>query len=115
MVGCYSRQSIDKKDSLSIESQLQMMHNYCAAHSWEFKDYTDKGYSGKNMERPDFQKLLSEVRSGMINKIVCYKLDRISRNIAESLDSKRYTLTNKICYVIFSKMPHKLVGVTPIL
>ena len=83
MVGCYSRQSIDKKDSLSIESQLQMMHNYCAAHSWEFKDYTDKGYSGKNMERPDFQKLLSEVRSGMINKIVCYKLDRISRNIAE--------------------------------
>ncbi len=46
----YARQSVDKKDSISIESQIE----FC---KYELKDgsckeYTDKGYSGKNTEPP---------------------------------------------------------------
>lgn len=83
MIGCYCRQSIEKKDSLSIDSQLQLIHNFCTARSWEWQDYVDRGYSGKSLNRPGFQALLKDVRSGKVDKIVCYRLDRISRNIAE--------------------------------
>ena len=46
----YGRQSIDKKDSISIESQFE----FCRYElkGGEAKEYKDKGYSGKNIERP---------------------------------------------------------------
>ena len=45
----YGRQSIDKKDSISIESQFE----FCRYElkGGEGKEYKDKGYSGKNIER----------------------------------------------------------------
>ena len=56
----YGRQSIDKKDSISIESQFE----FCRYElkGGEGKEYKDKGYSGKNIERPDFQRLLQDIR-----------------------------------------------------
>lgn len=45
--------------------------------------YSDKGYSGKNTVRPDFQRLLTDVKEDRISKIVVYKLDRISRNLLD--------------------------------
>ena len=45
-----ARQSVDKKDSISIESQIE----FCKYElkGWNCKEYTDKGYSGKNTDRP---------------------------------------------------------------
>ena len=53
----YARQSVDRKDSISIESQI----DFC---KYELKGgscrvFEDKGYSGKNTDRPEFQKLLA--------------------------------------------------------
>ena len=53
----YARQSVDRKDSISIESQI----DFC---KYELKGgscrvFKDKGYSGKNTDRPEFQKLLA--------------------------------------------------------
>ena len=45
--------------------------------------YFDKGYSGKNTIRPEFQRLLMDVREDTVSKIVVYKLDRISRNLLD--------------------------------
>lgn len=49
----YARQSVDKKDSISIESQIE----FCKYElkGGNCKEYTDKGYSGKNTDRPKFQ------------------------------------------------------------
>ena len=49
----YARQSIDKKDSISIESQIE----FCSYElkGAEYKEYIDKGYSGKNTDRPIFR------------------------------------------------------------
>ena len=60
----YGRQSIDKKDSISIESQFE----FCRYElkGGEAKEYKDKGYSGKNIERPDFQRLLKDIKTGLI-------------------------------------------------
>lgn len=84
MVGIYPRQSIEKKDSLSIEQQIQRCVDLCNANGWEYKVYDkDKGYSGKNLNRPSFEELMRDMHAGRINKILCYKLDRISRNISD--------------------------------
>ena len=72
----YGRQSIDKKDSISIESQFE----FCR---YELKGGEGKGYSGKNIERPDFQRLLQDIRLGLIKRVIVYKLDRISRSIVD--------------------------------
>ncbi len=80
MNAIYARQSIDKKDSLSIEAQIEQCKKFAGENVRVFKD---KGYSGKNINRPDFTKLISEVESGNIKKIFVYRLDRFSRSIAD--------------------------------
>ncbi|MDR2355931.1 MAG: recombinase family protein [Clostridiales Family XIII bacterium] len=77
----YARQSVDKKDSISIESQLEFCGHELKGGS--YKAYTDKGFSGKNTDRPDFQNLLRDIRAGLIRRVVVYKLDRISRSIID--------------------------------
>lgn len=77
----YARQSLDKKDSISIESQLQICEYETKGSS--FKTYKDKGYSGKNLNRPDFEKLLEDIKQGLIKRVIVYKLDRISRSILD--------------------------------
>lgn len=76
----YARQSIDKKDSLSIEAQIE----YCKKYAGEdAKVFTDKGFSGKNIKRPAFTELIQAVESGEVKKIFVYRLDRFSRSIAD--------------------------------
>jgi DNA invertase Pin-like site-specific DNA recombinase len=77
----YARQSVDKKDSISIESQLEFCGYELKGGS--YKTYSDKGFSGKNTDRPDFQNLLRDIRAGSIRSVVVYKLDRISRSIID--------------------------------
>lgn len=76
----YARQSIDKKDSVSIETQIDDCKKLCSGNP---RIYKDKGYSGKNTERPGLQRLINDIESGIIKKVIVYKLDRISRNIAD--------------------------------
>lgn len=76
----YARQSLDKKDSLSIDGQIDLCRAEAAG---EYKVYTDKGFSGKNTHRPSFAKLMKDVESGEVEKLVCYRLDRISRSIVD--------------------------------
>ena len=77
----YARQSFDKKDSISIESQIEFCEYELKGGSYQ--EYKDKGYSGKNADRPDFQRLLRDIEAGLIAKVVVYKLDRINRSILD--------------------------------
>ena len=43
----------------------------------------DEGCSGGNIYRPNFQEMLRLIRKKEINVLICYRLDRISRNIAD--------------------------------
>ncbi len=76
----YARQSLFKKDSLSITGQLD--HCRKAADS-ELVCYQDAGYSGKNTERPDFKRLMHDIKAGKIRKLYVYRLDRFSRSVAD--------------------------------
>ena len=77
----YGRQSVDSKDSISIESQIEFCEYELKGEN--YKAYTDKGYSGKNTDRPKFQQLMADIQRGLIKKVVVYKLDRISRSILD--------------------------------
>ena len=80
MDAIYARQSVDKADSLSIQGQIDL----CRQKAGEKPlIYQDKGYSGKNTNRPDFQRMMEDVERGLIQKIVVYRLDRFSRSIAD--------------------------------
>lgn len=81
MIGIYARQSIEKKDSVSIEAQIEKCKAYCV--NSDYKIYKDSGYSGKNINRPQFTQLLEDIKSGLINKVIAYRLDRVSRSIAD--------------------------------
>src|SRR5215831_7833500 len=45
--------------------------------------YDDGGFSGGNLERPALQRLLADVRAGRIDIVVVYKVDRLTRSLAD--------------------------------
>lgn len=81
MIGIYARQSVDRADSISIESQIEFCQYEAMGEA--FKVYTDRGYSGKNTDRPAFAEMMGDIENGVIHKVVVYKLDRISRSILD--------------------------------
>lgn len=81
MYALYARQSIEKKDSISVESQLEFCRYETRGEP--YKEYADRGYSGKNLSRPAFEEMMDDIIRGTISKVVVYKLDRISRSILD--------------------------------
>lgn len=82
MTAIYTRQSVDRADSISVELQAGACRQKLTADELAgCKIYTDKGFSGKNTNRPALQQLLQDVKSGQVGKILVYKLDRISRSV----------------------------------
>lgn len=80
----YSRQSLDKKDSISIESQIEHCRGQILPNNTEeVKVIQDKGYSGKNTRRPGFEEMMEYINKGVVSQVVVYKLDRISRSLLD--------------------------------
>lgn len=82
MLAIYCRQSLEKADSLSIDGQVDMCKKEIASNE-EYKTYIDKGFSGKDTHRPAFNEMMVDIKRGLINRVVVYKIDRISRNILD--------------------------------
>ena len=63
MDAIYARQSVEKVDSISIESQLE----YCRheARGNPCREYIDRGYSGRNTNRPAFEQLLADAAADL--------------------------------------------------
>ena len=80
MDAIYARQSIDKKDSVSIEAQIEFCRKFAAENAQVFQD---RGFSGKNIDRPAFRRLMEAVEAGQVGKIYVYRLDRFSRSISD--------------------------------
>ena len=88
--GCYVRLSKEDKEhmdsSQSVLSQKQMIEKFLQAHpDIELYDYfVDDGYSGTDMERPEFQRMKQAFEDGIINCIIIKDLSRLARNDEES-------------------------------
>ena len=84
----YSRKSRFTGKGESIENQIEMCRQYIVTHyGQEEADaalvYEDEGFSGGNLDRPKFQKMMSDSQKIQFAAIVVYRLDRISRNIGD--------------------------------
>lgn len=78
----YGRQSLDVKDSLSVSMQLEKARAMCEPGE-TYKEYIDKGFSGKNTNRPGFIRLMQDIEDGLIKRVIVYKLDRFSRSVLD--------------------------------
>ncbi|WBW95288.1 recombinase family protein [Oceanirhabdus sp. W0125-5] len=81
----YSRKSIFTGKGESIENQIELCKEYCNKYLDidEFLIYEDEGFSGGNTNRPQFQNLMKDAKEKKFQVLICYRLDRISRNIAD--------------------------------
>jgi site-specific DNA recombinase len=87
----YTRVSTDQgleQDFNSLDAQYDASQAYIRsqAHAgWTLirSKYDDGGFSGGNTERPALQRLLADVRAGKVDVIVVYKVDRLTRSLAD--------------------------------
>ena len=88
MIGLYARVSTTEQalNGHSVSEQQERMKAYCEAMGWKsYKAYVDPGFSGASMNRPALQDLISDVEKGKVNKILVWKLDRLSRSQKDTL------------------------------
>lgn len=86
-IAIYSRKSVFTGKGESIENQIQLCNDYINSHYSVSSDdiyiYQDEGYSGGNTNRPMFKKLLDDANNKKFDCLVCYRLDRVSRNVSD--------------------------------
>ena len=88
-VALYPRVSTQEqaRDGYSVGEQIERLKMYCEAMGWDvYKTYTDAGYSGGNIDRPGLQDMIQDVKDGKIDKVLVYKLDRLSRSQKDTLE-----------------------------
>lgn len=97
----YSRKSIFTGKGESIENQIILCKDYAEKYLSidEFTIYEDEGYSGGNTNRPKFQELMKAVTNKKINVLICYRLDRISRNVADFSSTLQLLQDNDVDFV----------------
>ena len=84
----YSRKSVFTGKGESIENQVEMCRDYIFANfpgseECDITVYEDEGFSGKNLDRPQFQRMMRDIKRDKPDCLVCYRLDRISRNVGD--------------------------------
>lgn len=76
----------NEKESNSITNQRQIIDNYLEEHK-EYKlvdYYVDDGYTGTNFDRPEFQRMLEDIKNKKIDVIIIKDLSRLGRNYIET-------------------------------
>jgi len=87
----YGRKSIEERtvtDFGSIEAQRESCENFVksqASLGWTALAYRydDEGFTGANVDRPALARLLADIEAGAVDAVVVYKIDRLSRSIAD--------------------------------
>lgn len=84
-IAIYSRKSKITEKGDSIHNQVNICKKYINTHYQNSKIiiYEDEGFSGGTTERPQFKKLLKDINDKQLDILVCYRLDRISRNVID--------------------------------
>ncbi|NMA83255.1 MAG: recombinase family protein [Epulopiscium sp.] len=85
-IAIYSRKSKFTGKGESVDNQIELCKEYIEKHFDNIKEfiiYEDEGFSGGDTDRPQFQQMMKNAKKKNFDILVCYRLDRISRNIAD--------------------------------
>ena len=77
-VAVYARVSTHDQ---TAENQLLELRRYVAARGWGAVEYVDQGVSGAKDRRPALDQLVADVRCHRVQAVVCWRLDRLGRNL----------------------------------
>jgi site-specific DNA recombinase len=88
----YTRQSSNiRSDLTSCQVQFEACEAFIRAHKhngwrWIGEHFNDEGWSGATLDRPALQCLLAKIRNGKIDRLLVYRLDRLSRSVIDSVE-----------------------------
>lgn len=105
IIAIYSRKSKFTGKGESVGNQVELCREYIRAHYGENAVngtvvFEDEGFSGGNLQRPAFQKMMQQIERKKIKMLMVYRLDRVSRNVSdfsgliETLSQKNITFVS---------------------
>lgn len=110
----YGRKSVYSDRSDSITNQCRMCREYIQfkfpGQDEGISEYTDEGLTGANTNRPMLKALLQDVRDGLVDAIIVYQLDRLSRDVRDFANIYA-TLEEK--HVMFISIKENIDTATP--
>ena len=97
----YARKSVERENSISCETQLEYCKSVIRPNEREEKiiTFVDNGFSGGNVNRDGFQKMMKLIRQNKVSKVIVYKLDRISRSLSDFVNILQEFKSHKVEFV----------------
>ena len=71
------------KDSLQVQKRELTAYSEMVLGIKDYVIFEDPGYSAKNTDRPDYQRMMERLRTGEFSHLLVWKIDRISRNLLD--------------------------------
>lgn len=97
----YARYSSERQNEQSIEGQLRVINQFAEKEGYTIIDtYIDRAMTGRNDDRPSFQKMISDSSNKAFQYVLVYKLDRFSKNRYDSAVYKKKLRDNGIKVVL---------------
>src|SRR6202795_1589178 len=85
------------------ENQLQELRRYVEARGWTAKEYVDRGVSGAKDRRPALDQLLIDARRRRFDVVICWRLDRLGRNLKHLITLLEALQAPGIAFVILAQ------------
>lgn len=88
-IAIYSRKSVETDTGESIKNQIKLCKEYFSRQydNCTFEVFEDEGFSGGNINRPSFQRMMELAQIKQFDIIAVYKIDRIARNIVDFVNT----------------------------
>ncbi len=101
MIVLYARKSVERENSISCETQLEYCKSVIRLDERDEKvlTFVDNGFSGGNVNRDGFQKMMKLIRQDKVSKVIVYKLDRISRSLSDFVNILQEFKAHKVEFV----------------
>lgn len=88
----------------SLPSQKEALTKYAERAGWKIIDYySDEGLSGKNLDRPEFQRLLEDANKRLFDVVLVWRISRLSRSIIDLNSTITHFLKRDISFVSYSE------------
>ena len=73
-----------QENKKEMENQKEYLNKYCEYNGYtNYIVYEDYGYSAKNQNRPGYNKMMNDLKSGKIDKIIITSLDNLTRSLVD--------------------------------
>jgi len=97
----YTRVSSEEQiEGHSLSAQAEIIRNFCFQRGWTVVQmYEERGRSGKNALRPEFQQMIKHAEAGLFDVIIVHKLDRFSRSLQDVLTYLKYLDEHNVSFV----------------